>query len=68
MTGIFRALSLRADFGMVHNDFSMEYFLSIFHEIVGNGSDKCTLGQVGNLWKPMRSQSCANGGGYIPRG
>lgn len=41
-------------------------FWSIFRQIVGNGSDKCTLGQVGNLGsRDERVKLCANGGGYI---
>ena len=52
---------------MVHNDFSMEYFLVyLFAKIVGNGSDKCALGQVGNLGsRDERVKLCADGGGYI---
>ena len=39
------SLFRRTDFGMVYNDFSMEYFLVyLFAKIVGNGSDKCALG------------------------
>ena len=52
---------------MIHNDFSMEYFLVyLFTKIVGNGSDKCALGQVGNLGsRDERVKLCADGSGYI---
>ena len=47
------SLFLRADFGMVHNDFSMEYFLVyLFAKIVGNGYRQMYPGTGWQSWKP----------------
>ena len=61
------SLFLRTDFGMVHDDFCMEYFLVyLFAKIVRYGSDKRALGQVGNLGcRNERIKLRTDGSGYI---